>query len=109
MSSVHAGAAMRLVEECTGIGRISWREHVIDEVAYDVRRFQGFAPSGMPVPGVHRIEGQVSLENRADAVALVDAVLTLHLEDGRSLRVQLVDGSGRILAVGHGPSRCACC
>ena len=29
--------------------------------------------------------------------------------DGRKLRITLVDADGRILAEGHGPSRCLCC
>ncbi|SRR5690606_25339748 len=98
--------ALRLVEECVGVGEIAVGDRVLTGVRYDVKRFQAFTPSGMPVPGLHRIEGRVRFE---DGRALVPSDCTLRLEDGRSLRLTIVDADGRVLAEGHGPSRCHCC
>jgi hypothetical protein len=35
--------------------------------------------------------------------------LTLRLQDGRALGITIADTTGRVLAEGHGPSRCLCC
>jgi hypothetical protein len=56
---------------------------------------------------VHRIEG--SVDTAADLEPLIGLQLTLRLEDGRALAVTIADTSGRVLAEGHGPSRCLCC
>jgi hypothetical protein len=100
---------MKLVEECEGIGDLEWRDEIFASVPYRLRRFQGMARSGLPVPGVHRIEGEIDLKSIPDPARLVDRDLTLKLEDGRVLRVALVDTQGRVLTEGHGPSRCSCC
>src|SRR5690606_18700617 len=47
---------LRLVEECVGVGEVTVRERVFSGVRYEVRRFQAMTASGMPVPGLHRIE-----------------------------------------------------
>ena len=66
--------------------------------------------SGLPVPGLHRIEGTVTLASAADAAALVGANITLDLEDGRTLNLTVADEHGRVLAEGHGPRHgCGCC
>ena len=98
--------ALRLVEECVGVGDIVVDDRVLAGVRYDIRRFQGFMPSGMPVPGLHRIEGRLRFD---DGRPVEPADCTLRLEDGRSLRVTIVDTDGRVLSEGHGPSRCQCC
>ncbi|HEX6992587.1 MAG TPA: hypothetical protein VF339_00415 [Gammaproteobacteria bacterium] len=98
--------ALRLVEECVGVGEIALSDRVLAGVRYDVRRFQAFTPSGMPVPGLHRIEGRIGFEDERPAVP---CDCTLRLEDGRSLRITIVDADGHVLAEGHGPSRCHCC
>lgn len=100
---------MVLVEECAGVGHIGWRGQRFSPVPYRIRRFQGMSPAGLPVPGVHRIEGEIGVASIPGAARLVDCDVTLELEDGRSLRIALADAAGRVLAEGHGPSRCSCC
>ena len=66
--------------------------------------------SGMPIPGLHRVEGSVDLDGAEVAPDLVGACLTLKLEDGRSVPITLADADGRVLDEGHGPGRgCSCC
>lgn len=101
---------MKLVEEYTGVGALRCHSRKVDAVRYRINRYQGMTASGMPVPGLHRIEGTVTLSGIADASALVGENITLELEDGRSLALMLADDSGRVLAEGHGPGRgCSCC
>ncbi len=100
---------LRLVDECIGVGELAIGERRFPGVRYEVRRLQGIAPSGLPVPGLHRIEGQVGVDGHADLPALAHSDCTLHLEDGRTMRLTLIDAEGRVLAEGHGPSRCHCC
>src|SRR6185503_3735347 len=76
---------VKLVEEYRGVGALRWRQGTIGAIAYRINRYQGMALSGLPVPGVHRIEGTITFANVADAAALVGADVTLDLEDGRSL------------------------
>ena len=98
----------KLVEECAGVGAISSNGEVIPRVSYTIARYQGFVErSGMPIPGLHRIEG--SVVTSADLAPLVGIPLTLRLEDGRALGITLATSDGRVLAEGHGPSRCLCC
>ena len=110
MSSAIAGNdGYRLVEDSTGVGRVAWRDEVFSGVRYEVRRFQGMTSSGLPVPGLHRIEGSIDLASVSRRAGILNEDLVLHLEDGRAMRVTLADHSGRVLAEGHGPSRCTCC
>jgi hypothetical protein len=98
---------MTLVEECSGLGELSRQGTVIRPVRYRISRYQAKLPSGLPVPGLHRIEGTIdSADGDAD---LVGAPLTLRLEDGRALGITLADAHGRVLTEGHGPRRCVCC
>jgi hypothetical protein len=101
----------KLVEECSGSGELMEDGAVLRRVRYEVSRYQGMLEgSGMPIPGLHRIEGSIDMRADADQAPPVGAPLTLRLEDGRTLAVTLVDRSGRLLAVGHGPSGgCSCC
>jgi hypothetical protein len=99
---------MKLVEEYAGVGDLNLREDVIPRVRYRISRYQGFVEhSGMPIPGVHRIEG--SVETTANLEPLIGASMTLRLEDGRAIAITIADSNGRVLAEGHGPSRCLCC
>ena len=92
------------------MGELIRGEHTFRSVRYRISRFQGMALSGLPVPGLHRIEGSVELDGVPHAAALVGASLTLRLEDGRDLPITLVDAHGRVLAEGHGPKHgCSCC
>jgi hypothetical protein len=101
----------KLVEECSGSGDLMQNGVVLRGVHYRINRYQGMLEgSGMPIPGLHRIEGSIDLEQGAEQPPRVGASLTLRLEDGRTLAVTLADQTGRILAEGHGPSRgCSCC
>jgi hypothetical protein len=101
---------VKLVEECAGVGSIRWQDREVPEVPYRISRYQGLAASGLPIPGLHRIEGAIALTGLTDTAALVGKNLTLKLEDGRTLALTLADADGRVLAEGHGPGRgCSCC
>ena len=79
-------------------------------IGYQVRRYQGMSEgSGMPIPGLFRIEGAVDFDANRDSVEWIGAGLGLKLEDGRVLGITIVDSGGRILSEGHGPSKCLCC
>jgi hypothetical protein len=101
---------LKLVEQYAGIGSLRWRGRTLEAIPYRINRFQGMAMSGLPIPGLHRIEGQVTLTAAADAKALVGVNVTLELEDGRTLALTVADDDGRVLAEGHGPRHgCGCC
>jgi hypothetical protein len=99
---------MTLVEECAGTGELTLDAQV-RRVRYRISRYQGMAPSGMPIPGLHRIEGSVALDNGADWQGWIGELCDLRLEDGRLLRILVMDADGRILSEGHGPMKCSCC
>jgi len=101
---------LKLVEEYAGIGSLRVRDRTLGAIPYRISRFQGMAASGLPIPGLHRIEGTLALASLPEARALVGSNVTLELEDGRSLALTVADDSGRVLAEGHGPQRgCGCC
>jgi hypothetical protein len=101
-------AIFKLVEQLAGIGELVHEETVLRTVRYTIERYQGmFEGNGMPIPGLHRIEGSTDFE--VTDVSLICKPLTLRLEDGRALRVMLAARDGRLLSEGHGPSRCLCC
>ena len=100
---------MKLVEEYAGVGSLRCGDRMLAAVPYRISRYQGMAVSGLPIPGLHRIEGTLALKG-VPAAELVGADVTLELEDGRSLALTVADDTGRVLAVGHGPGRgCGCC
>lgn len=99
----------KLVEDRAGTGRVSWQDRVFADVTYRIKRFQGMSRSGLPVPGLHRIEGSIDFGAVAAPAELADKEVLLQMEDGRSLRVTLAGTDGRVFAEGHGPSRCTCC
>jgi hypothetical protein len=100
---------LTLVEECSGVGDLIVNGGVLRQVRYTIARYQGIAESGLPIPGLHRIEGALDLDAAVDRSDLVGTPLTLKLEDGRALGIMLATRDGRILAEGHGPGRCLCC
>ena len=51
---------MKPVEEYAGEGQLSWPGGSC-QVSYRLTRLQGMAANGMPVPGVFRIEGDLSV------------------------------------------------
>jgi hypothetical protein len=101
---------LKLVEEYSGVGSLRWRDQTLGTIPYRISRYQGMAMSGLPIPGLHRIEGIVELASLPNAAALVGANVALDLPDGRTLALTVADEHGRVLAEGHGPSRgCGCC
>jgi hypothetical protein len=104
-------ARFALVEECSGSGDLMSRGEVLSRVRYQLDRYQGMLEgSGMPIPGLHRLEGRIEFDEGGRASGLVGESLTLRLEDGRTVGVTLAGDDGRILAEGHGPGRgCSCC
>ena len=101
---------MKLVEEYAGVGSLRFGDRTVGDIPYRISRYQGMATSGLPIPGLHRIEGTLALAGLPDAAQLVGADITLELEDGRSLALTVADANGRVLAEGHGPRHgCGCC
>lgn len=101
---------MKLVEEREGEGQLTVRGEPVGPVAYAIHRYQAMTRAGLPVPGLHRIEGQLAVDALPASLALEqDMHLRLELEDGRSLELTLLDTTGRVLAEGHGPGQCGCC
>ena len=101
---------LKLVEQYAGVGSLRCGDRTLAAIPYRINRYQGMALSGLPIPGLHRIEGTLALAGAPEAAALVGADVTLELEDGRSLALTVADEDGRVLAEGHGPGRgCGCC
>jgi hypothetical protein len=103
-------AVMKLVEESSGIGELALNGATLCQAPYRFSRFQGMMEgSGLPIPGLHRIEGAVEFGPNTDSHEWIGIPLSLKLQDGRTLGVTLVDAAGRILSEGHGPTKCLCC
>jgi hypothetical protein len=101
---------MKLVQESSGVGELIGNGAVLCGVSYRVSRFQGVMEgSGLPIPGLHRIEGSVDFGTDTNADEWIGIPLSLKLEDGGVLGVTIVDRTGRVLSEGHGPSKCLCC
>ncbi len=102
---------MTLIEECTGVGELLGKETPAQRVPYRISRYQGMLEgSGMPIPGLSKVEGHIDVSGVAAVKDLVGMPLTLRLEDGRALPMMLADAEGRVFTEGHGPGRgCACC
>ena len=101
---------MKLVEESSGIGELTLNGAVLRQVRYRLSRFQGIIEgSGLPVPGLHRIEGSIAFNARTDPLEWIGIPLSLKLQDGRVVGITLVNSEGRILNEGHGPTTCLCC
>jgi hypothetical protein len=101
---------MKLMEESSGIGELTLDGAMLCQVRYRLSRFQGMMEgSGLPIPGLHRIEGFIDFDGKSDALEWIGTPLALKLADGRMLGVTIVNTEGRILSEGHGPSKCQCC
>ena len=101
---------MKLIEENQGFGDLMQNEKTLRQVAYRISRYQGVMEgSGLPIPGLFRIEGSIDFDDAADSIDLIGTLLALKLEDGRVLGITLVSSDGRVLSEGHGPMKCLCC
>jgi len=101
---------MKAVEESSGIGELMMDGGAVCQVTYRLSRFQGMMEtSGLPIPGLHRIEGSIEFHSGTDPHPWINAPLTLKLQDGRMFGITLVNTDGRILSEGHGPAKCLCC
>ena len=101
-------ATFKLIEQSSGTGALEQDGTILALVRYSITRYQGMlVGSGMPIPGLHRLEGATDFE--AADVSLIGRPLTLRLEDGRALAVTLAARDGRLLSEGHGPGGCSCC
>jgi len=100
---------MKLVEELSGLGDLILDGEPPRRVNYSLCRYQAMMPSGLPVPGMHRVEGSVDFAEPPAPCDWIGSTLALKLQDGRRIGVTLIDSDGRILSEGHGPSRCQCC
>jgi hypothetical protein len=101
---------MKLVENSSGLGELIRQGSLLRPVRYEVRRYQGFMEgSGMPIPGLFRIEGALDFDREKDPAEWINVPLVLRLDDGRALGIVLADDGGRILSEGHGPLKCMCC
>ena len=87
---------MKLVEQCAGIGELTWRGEAYGSIPYSINRFQAMMPSGLPVPGLHRIEGQLELGAVPEPAVLAGGSVTLRLEDGRTMNLTVEDDTGRV-------------
>ena len=102
-------ATFKLVEQLAGVGELFRDGTLLRRVRYSIARYQGMlVGSGMPIPGVHRIEGSTDYE--VTDVTIIGRPLTLRLEDGRAIGVTIAARDGRLLSEGHGPGHgCSCC
>lgn len=101
---------MKLVEDGSGTGELLQNDRMLRRVRYHVRRYQGMMDdSGLPIPGLFRIEGSIDFDAGRDSTDWINTPLTLRLEDGRALAIAVVDTEGRVLSEGHGPTKCLCC
>jgi hypothetical protein len=101
---------MKLVENRSGTGELMRDGTVLRQVLYNLILYQGVVEhSGLPIPGLHRLEGGIDFNPERDPEDWIGVPLALRLEDGRVLALSITGSDGRILSEGHGPSRCVCC
>ena len=104
------GLRMRLVEEYAGVGDLSGQGRGLRQVRYRIARYQAFsAGNGLPIPGLHRIEGAIDLPQNEDVTDLVGATARSQARRRPRARCHAGRHDGRVLSEGHGPSRCLCC
>ena len=99
----------KIIEESSGAGEIGRHGQSPLPVTYRISRFQGhLGEGGLPVPGLYRIEGELTFENTGTPAGLVGSPVTLRLEDGRSIDGE-VTADGRFVTEGRHPRGCSCC
>jgi hypothetical protein len=104
------GHRLRLVEETSGAGVLERRGAPVGAVTYAIARYLGVVEgSGLPIPGLHSIDGRIAAQPGTDLTGLVGAYLTLTLADGRAFGVSLLDADGRIGTEARHPVGCGCC
>jgi hypothetical protein len=90
------------VEELTGIGTLMQGDTVLLNVTYHLRVYQTFyqaSRDAQPTPGVRNVQEKISFSNDARHSDLEGQDLTLGLDDGKRLNLQLGPG-GRIYTRG---------
>ena len=101
---------VRLIEECTGTGELLLSSHVLRQVRYQIKVFQGmFEGNGLPIPSQRTIEGSLDFGDPQASSELVGAELTLKLEDGRKIGITIANADGGICQRTHGGGACGCC
>ncbi len=95
---------VELIEEPSGVGEVYRKDgDLVGQAGYDLRVLQEHKDAGtsgdptFTLPGLRQIEGRVT---GLDNFTLMDerAMLTLHLDDGRSLDFQVGDPNGLVIA-----------
>lgn len=98
--------ARRLVESLNGVGTIYAGDQVLRTTAYQVSVWSvdgPSAPGGPPGAGTE-IEGHIDITGIGEAVVLAGpSTLTLTIEDGRRLAIQLTSTGGTIVGRGWLP------
>jgi hypothetical protein len=101
---------MKLVEQASGTGMLMQDGAELRAVSYSITRYQGFVEhSGLPIPGLHRIEGSLGFGASSFPTDWIHTPLALRLEDGRVLAITIIDAGGKVVSEGHGPTKCLCC
>ena len=101
---------MKLVEETSGIGELMMDGVTLCRVTYRLNRFQGvMESSGLPIPSLHRIEGSIEFHPKTDPHSWINVPLARKLQNGKILRITLVNTDNRILSEGHKPTKYLCC
>jgi hypothetical protein len=92
---------LKLVEECRGVGQLAREGRTLGSVDYAINRYQGMARSGLPIPGLHRLEGSIGLADLPEQARRVGMNYALTLADGRVIGITLADADGRVLTEGR--------
>src|SRR5262249_20304746 len=83
---------MKLIEQNSGVGDLMLNGEKLRQVSYHLTRYQGVvAGSGLPIPGLHRVEGSIDFDPTKDSLDWIGMPLSLKLDDGRVLRITVVD------------------
>jgi hypothetical protein len=97
--------ARHVVESLRGVGTLHAGDHLLRTTPYEVTVWSDDRPSapGAPEAGP-AIDGHIDITGIAEAVVLAGpATLTLTIEDGRRLAIQLTSTGGSIVGRGWVP------